>query len=51
MVVSDGENTEGDVMSAVEDSKKAGVRVYSVGMGTPEGGPVPVLNQNGVRVD
>jgi len=51
VVVSDGENTEGDVMSAVEDSKKAGVRVYSVGMGTPEGGPIPVLNQNGVRVD
>ena len=51
VVVSDGENTEGDVMSAVEDSKKAGVRVYSVGMGTPEGAPIPVLNQNGVRVD
>ncbi|MGD0036988.1 MAG: VWA domain-containing protein [Bacteroidota bacterium] len=51
VVVSDGENTEGDVMGAVEDAKKAGVRVYSVGMGTPEGGPIPVLNQNGVRVD
>ena len=51
VVVSDGENTEGDVMGAVEDAKKAGVRVYSVGMGTPEGGPIPILNQNGVRVD
>ena len=51
VVVSDGENTEGDVMSAVEDAKKSGVRVYSVGMGTPEGGPIPVLNQNNVRVD
>ncbi|MGD1043824.1 MAG: VWA domain-containing protein [Bacteroidota bacterium] len=51
VIVSDGENTEGDVMGAVEDAKKAGVRVYSVGMGTPEGGPIPVLNQNGVRVD
>ena len=51
VVVSDGENTEGDVMGAVEDAKKAGVRVYCVGMGTPEGGPIPVLNQNGIRVD
>ena len=51
VIVSDGENTEGDVMGAVEDAKKAGVRVYSVGMGTPEGGPIPILNQNGVRVD
>ena len=51
VVVSDGENTEGDVMGAVEDAKKAGVRIYSVGMGTPEGGPIPILNQNGIRTD
>jgi tetratricopeptide (TPR) repeat protein len=51
VVVSDGENTEGDVMTAVEDAKKAGVRIYSVGMGTSEGGPIPMYNQNGDRVD
>jgi tetratricopeptide (TPR) repeat protein len=51
VVVSDGENTEGDVMGAVEDAKKAGVRIYSVGMGTPEGGPIPILNQAGIRTD
>ncbi len=51
VVVSDGENTEGDVQSAVDDAKKAGVRVYCVGMGTPEGGPIPVLDKNGNRID
>jgi tetratricopeptide (TPR) repeat protein len=51
VVVSDGENTEGDVIGAVEDAKKAGVRIYSVGMGTTEGGPIPIYNQNEVRVD
>ena len=51
VIVSDGENTEGDVLGAVEDAKKAGVRVYAVGMGTPEGGPIPILNQADVRVD
>jgi tetratricopeptide (TPR) repeat protein len=51
VVVSDGENTEGDVMGAVEDAKKAGVQIYSVGMGTPDGGPIPVYNQNGDRTD
>ncbi|MFZ1978820.1 MAG: VWA domain-containing protein, partial [Bacteroidota bacterium] len=51
VVVSDGENTEGDVLGAVEDAKKAGVRVYAVGMGTPEGGPIPVYDQNGNRTD
>ena len=51
VVVSDGENTEGDVLGAVEDAKKAGVRVYAVGMGTPEGGPIPVYDQSGNRTD
>lgn len=51
IIVSDGENTEGDVLSAVEEVKKAGVRVYTVGMGTSEGGPIPVYDQNGQRVD
>ena len=51
VIVSDGENTEGDVLGAVEEAKKAGVRLYSVGMGTPEGGPIPIYNQNGDRVD
>jgi len=51
VIVSDGENTEGDVMGAVEDAKKAGVRIYSVGMGTTDGGPIPINNQNGERID
>ncbi len=51
VVVSDGENTEGDVMGAVEDAKKAGVRVYAIGMGTPEGGPIPIYDKNGTRTD
>jgi len=51
VVVSDGENTEGDVMGAVEDAKKAGVRIYSVGMGTADGGPIPIYNHNGERAD
>jgi tetratricopeptide (TPR) repeat protein len=51
VVVTDGENTEGDVLGAVEDAKKAGVRVYTVGMGTPEGGPIPIYNQTGDRTD
>jgi Ca-activated chloride channel family protein len=42
VVVSDGENTEGDVASAVEKARKAGVRVFAIGMGTPDGSPIPV---------
>jgi len=50
IVVSDGENTEGDVASAVEKAKNEEVRVYTIGMGTPEGGPIPIYT-NGVRTD
>ena len=51
VVVSDGENTEGDVAGAVEKARKEGVRVFTVGMGTPEGSPIPVYAANGERVD
>jgi len=50
IVVSDGENTEGDVAGAVENAKKEGIRVYTIGMGTPEGGPIPIYT-DGVRTD
>lgn len=50
IVVSDGENTEGDVSGATKKTKEAGVRVYTVGMGTPDGSPIP-LYSGGQRVD
>ncbi|MGB2866814.1 MAG: tetratricopeptide repeat protein [Bacteroidota bacterium] len=51
IVVSDGENTEGDVMSAIDEARKASVRVYTIGMGTLEGAPIPIYNESGARVD
>jgi tetratricopeptide (TPR) repeat protein len=50
IVVSDGENTEGDISGAIKKAKDAGVRVYTVGMGTPDGVPIPLYN-GGQRVD
>lgn len=51
VVVSDGENTEGDVAGAVDKARKAGVRVFTIGMGTPEGNPIPIYGPNGERTD
>jgi Ca-activated chloride channel family protein len=51
IIVSDGENTEGDILTAVEKVTKAGVKVYTVGMGTTEGGPIPIYNAAGARAD
>ena len=51
VVVSDGENTEGDIAGAVEKARKEGVRVFAIGMGTPEGSPIPIYGANGERID
>ena len=51
VVVSDGENTEGDVAGAVDKARRAGVRVFTIGMGTPEGSPIPIYGANGERTD
>jgi Ca-activated chloride channel family protein len=50
VLVSDGENLEGEVAGAVARAKEAGVLVHAVGVGTPQGAPVPEVDSNGVRV-
>jgi len=51
IVVTDGENNEGDVIAAVEEANSRGVKVYAVGMGSVEGGPIPIYNAENRRVD
>lgn len=40
-IVSDGEDHEGNVEQAVEKAVAEGIRVYSIGIGTVQGGPIP----------
>ena len=42
IVISDGENHEDDPVKAAEDAVSLGVRVYTVGVGSREGQPIPV---------
>ncbi|MBF8294808.1 MAG: hypothetical protein HW389_1353 [Bacteroidetes bacterium] len=51
VVVSDGENTEGDITGAVDRARKEGVRVFAIGMGTPDGNPIPLYGATGERTD
>lgn len=41
IVLTDGENHEGDVLEAVGRAREAGIRVNVVGLGTSEGAPIP----------
>jgi len=44
IVISDGEDHQGDVLEKTEAAAKKGIIIYTVGMGLPEGGPIPVYN-------
>jgi Ca-activated chloride channel family protein len=47
VLVSDGEDLAGDVQEAVSRAKEAGVVVFTVGVGTEGGQPVPDVNAEG----
>ncbi len=47
VLVSDGEDLEGEVEEAVRRAKEAGVVVHAVGVGTEAGQPVPELDADG----
>ena len=54
IVVTDGENHEDDAITAAEEAREKGIKVYTVGMGTPMGAPIPIIRrgkQIGFRQD
>jgi Ca-activated chloride channel homolog len=51
VIITDGENTEGDVFPAAEEAASKGVLLYTIGMGSPTGAPIPVYAESGRQVD
>lgn len=47
LAFTDGENHEGEPEKVAEELASKGVRVYTVGVGTPAGQPVPILDEQG----
>ncbi len=41
VVISDGENHVGNALRAAEKARSKGIVVHTVGVGTPDGGPIP----------
>ncbi len=50
VIITDGENHEDDAVSAAKQARDEGVIIHTIGMGSPEGAPIPVM-QNNVQVD
>lgn len=47
VIISDGEDHQGNIDSAVSEAVTKGIRIVTIGVGTPSGGPIP-LKRNGV---
>ncbi len=47
ILLTDGEDHEGDPLSLIPQLKRKGVRLYAIGIGTPEGDLIPITDNNG----
>jgi Ca-activated chloride channel homolog len=47
VVITDGEDHQGDIDKAVADATDKGIKIYTIGLGSPDGVPIPVLNDKG----
>jgi Ca-activated chloride channel homolog len=45
VLITDGEQTEGDALAAADEAAKAGVKIYTIGVGTAEGELIPIREE------
>jgi Ca-activated chloride channel family protein len=49
IIITDGEDHEGELKSVVENATTNGAIIYTIGLGSPSGVPIPVYNSAGVQ--
>ncbi len=49
ILITDGESHEGDVEKAAEEAAKEGIVIYTIGLGSARGVPIPVYDNSGKR--
>ncbi len=47
IIITDGEDHEGDINNAVENAVEKDIKIYTIGLGSPDGTPIPVYDNNG----
>jgi len=50
LLLTDGEDHEGGALEAAEEARQEGIKIYTVGIGNPEGEPIPILDRTGKQV-
>ena len=51
VIVSDGENHQSNISDIIQEAKNMDFTVHALGIGTSAGGPIPILDQNGNRLE
>ena len=51
VLISDGEDHEGEALNVAKIAKERQILIFTVGVGTIKGGPIPILNEKGKRID
>ncbi|HDK81636.1 MAG TPA: VWA domain-containing protein [Nitrospirae bacterium] len=50
VIITDGEDHEGNAVEMAEKAKEAGVKIFSIGIGTKEGELIPVTDESGNKI-
>lgn len=49
IIITDGENHEGDAIESAKQIAEKGIKIYTIGIGSPGGAPIPEISANGVQ--
>jgi Ca-activated chloride channel family protein len=47
VIITDGEDHDGDAIKATQEAAEKGVKVFTIGMGLAEGAPIPIMDSRG----
>ncbi len=47
VIFTDGEDHEGNLSDAIDEAKKNNIKIYTIGLGSPDGVPIPIYNEQG----
>lgn len=51
ILLTDGENHEGDILASAESAAEKGIIIYTIGFGSPGGEPIPQYDAQGELID
>lgn len=50
VIITDGENHEGDAIRAAREAEENEITIHTIGMGDPSGSPIPLRKENGTTI-